>query len=251
MTASNWNSYLGATGSLMETAAAKVTTAGDMVYATAANALARLAVGSSHQVLGVSSGSPAWGSTLPDASTIATSLAVGTNPASAGPIRLANTTAITWRNAANSGDVAGITVNGNNDVSFTPGGSGVVPSADNTWTLGGNGARWSAVWAANGTIQTSSRDAKNALGLVDPVAALEAALATPIHRFTYKGNENQPDLRDMVHVGFMADEADPLLCPDAANANAQTTASVALAAIQALAAEVRDLRAQLAAATGT
>ncbi len=31
----------------------------------------------------------------------------------------------------------------------------VAPSADNTYTLGKNGARWSAVWSANGTIQTS------------------------------------------------------------------------------------------------
>lgn len=31
----------------------------------------------------------------------------------------------------------------------------ISPSADNTYTLGKNGARWSAVWSANGTIQTS------------------------------------------------------------------------------------------------
>lgn len=32
---------------------------------------------------------------------------------------------------------------------------GVSPSADNTYSLGKNGFRWSAVWSANGTIQTS------------------------------------------------------------------------------------------------
>ncbi len=31
----------------------------------------------------------------------------------------------------------------------------IAPSADNTYTLGKSGARWSAVWSANGTIQTS------------------------------------------------------------------------------------------------
>ena len=31
----------------------------------------------------------------------------------------------------------------------------VAPSADNLYTLGKNGARWTAVWSANGTIQTS------------------------------------------------------------------------------------------------
>jgi len=33
--------------------------------------------------------------------------------------------------------------------------SDVFPSADNTYLLGKSGARWSAVWSANGTIQTS------------------------------------------------------------------------------------------------
>ncbi len=34
------------------------------------------------------------------------------------------------------------------------------PSADNTYTIGKNGARWSAVWSANGTIQTSDERLK-------------------------------------------------------------------------------------------
>jgi len=45
---------------LLETAPAKVTTAGDLVRATGANALERLAVGSAGQVLNVSGGLPAW-----------------------------------------------------------------------------------------------------------------------------------------------------------------------------------------------
>lgn len=45
-------------------------------------------------------------------------------------------------------------------------GGQVIPDADNTWTLGINGRRWSAVWAANGTIQTSDiRLKKNILPL--------------------------------------------------------------------------------------
>lgn len=40
--------------------------------------------------------------------------------------------------------------------------SGVfMPSTDNTYTLGQSGNRWSAVWAANGTIQTSDLRTKN------------------------------------------------------------------------------------------
>jgi hypothetical protein len=45
---------------MLETAVAKVTTAGDIVYATAANALARLGIGTAGQVLGISAGVPSW-----------------------------------------------------------------------------------------------------------------------------------------------------------------------------------------------
>ena len=60
ITAAQWNALLGTTGSLAQTAAAKVTTNGDVTYATAANTLARLGIGSSGQVLSVSGGIPAW-----------------------------------------------------------------------------------------------------------------------------------------------------------------------------------------------
>jgi len=62
VTASQWNALLGATGSLMETATAKVTTAGDTVYATGANALARLAIGTAGYEMHVNSAgtAPEW-----------------------------------------------------------------------------------------------------------------------------------------------------------------------------------------------
>lgn len=60
VTAAIWNASLGTSGNMAQTAAAKVTTAGDIVYATAANTLARLGIGSSSQTLQVSGGIPAW-----------------------------------------------------------------------------------------------------------------------------------------------------------------------------------------------
>ena len=93
--------------------------------------------------------------------------------------------------------------------------TGIYPNATNSIPCGKSGQLWTAVWATNGTIQTSSRDAKN------------------VYRFTYKGED--PSLVDYQHVGFLADEADPLLCPDGASASPNTTASVALAAIQEIA----------------
>lgn len=43
----------------------------------------------------------------------------------------------------------------------------VAPSADNTYTLGASGIRWSAVYAANGTIQTSDRRLKTNIKNLD------------------------------------------------------------------------------------
>jgi len=45
---------------------------------------------------------------------------------------------------------------------ITPAGT-TQPGADNAYTLGANGVRWSAVWAANGTIQTSDEREKNTI----------------------------------------------------------------------------------------
>ena len=63
ITAAIWNSYMGASGSIDDTAPAKVTTAGDVVYATGANALSRLGIGSAGQVLKTNAGAtaPEWG----------------------------------------------------------------------------------------------------------------------------------------------------------------------------------------------
>jgi hypothetical protein len=60
VTAAIWNAALGATGNMAQTAPAKVTTAGDIVYATGANALTRLGIGSTGDVLTVSGGVPTW-----------------------------------------------------------------------------------------------------------------------------------------------------------------------------------------------
>ena len=59
MTASLMNTHV--RDNLLQTAPALVTTNGDLVYATGASALTRLAIGSTSQVLIVTGGVPAWG----------------------------------------------------------------------------------------------------------------------------------------------------------------------------------------------
>lgn len=58
-TAGNQNTYL--RDNMASTAVGIVTTAGDIVYASGANALSRLAIGTAGQYLRVDSGAPAWG----------------------------------------------------------------------------------------------------------------------------------------------------------------------------------------------
>ena len=61
ITAAIWNDLIGAGGNIDETAPAKVTTAGDLIYGTGANAIARLGVGSANTVLRSTGSAPAWG----------------------------------------------------------------------------------------------------------------------------------------------------------------------------------------------
>jgi hypothetical protein len=60
---------------------------------------------------------------------------------------------------------------GNN--STTVGGQFFNPATDNSATLGQNTNRWSAVWAVNGTIQTSDKREKDHVDFVNPAQALE------------------------------------------------------------------------------
>ena len=61
ITAAIWNNLIGSGGNIDETAPAKVTTAGDLVYGTGTNAISRLGIGSANTVLKSSGSAPAWG----------------------------------------------------------------------------------------------------------------------------------------------------------------------------------------------
>lgn len=63
---------------LLETPTAKVTTAGDIVYATGANAMARLAAGTTSQFLIGGASAPAWSNTLAGGLNLGTASGAGT-----------------------------------------------------------------------------------------------------------------------------------------------------------------------------
>ena len=107
ISATIWNNYLGASGSIEETAPAKVTTAGDLVYGTGTNAIARLAVGTASQVLVVNSGAtaPEWGS-------VVSSAIAGTGSSSGQVLTSTGSgTAPTWQDSV-GGDEMSFTANG-------------------------------------------------------------------------------------------------------------------------------------------
>jgi hypothetical protein len=117
-----------------------------------------------------------------------------------GVLRLGNQQKIVGRNAADSADYSLLQTTSGDDITVgaatTPyllvaTSAGLAPSADNTLVLGVTGARWSAVWAANGTIQTSDpalkRDIEDLAGV--DIAAIIEAIAPISYRWTDGGSQ--------------------------------------------------------------
>ncbi len=77
-----------------------------------------------------------------------------------------------------------------------------IPNVDNTWSVGRSGNRFSEVWAANGTIQTSDMTLKT---IVDEVPGLEALLNLDTFRFKWTAGG------DRIHAGVSAQEVEKYL----------------------------------------
>lgn len=72
-------------------------------------------------------------------------------------------------------------------------GGSLQPNVDNTYSCGQNGSRFTSVWAANGTIQTSHSSTKEVLGEISEDAEIPQGIY-----FKRPGAER-------IHVGFLAD----------------------------------------------
>jgi hypothetical protein len=80
----------------------------------------------------------------------------------------------------------------------------IVPAADNTYTLGKSAARWSAVWAANGVIQTSDERLKTD---IEPLQyGLKEVLQLRPVSFKWKNEKNGPR-----KLGLLAQEVQPII----------------------------------------
>ena len=80
----------------------------------------------------------------------------------------------------------------------------VVPSADNTYTSGTSALRWSALWAMNGTIQTSDRRLKESIE-ASPYGLDEVMELRPVS-YSWKDQPGQGR-----NVGLIAQEVQPLI----------------------------------------
>jgi hypothetical protein len=86
----------------------------------------------------------------------------------------------------------------------------IYPLSDNGPTLGTTGLRWSAVWAANGTIQTSDSNDKNFINL--PYGIDDLVKVTPI-MYSWKSQESLPDddpTKNYKYYGVLANELDKI-----------------------------------------
>ena len=83
----------------------------------------------------------------------------------------------------------------------------IVPAADNVASLGKSGARWSSVWSATGTIQTSDIRQKTDIAPTDLGLAFIEALQ-PV-RYRWRGAASA-----RIHYGLIAQEVQALAGPD-------------------------------------
>lgn len=131
-----------------------------------------------------------------------------------GAIRLDNQQRIVARNAADSANIEVLTTSAADSLvlgdSSSPyvlvrASAGIAPITDNTLVCGVSGARWSAVWAANGTIQTSDPSLKADMQRLTGVPTGDIIDAIkPITFRWIDGGGGQPGKR--THWGFNAEE---------------------------------------------
>jgi hypothetical protein len=126
-------------------------------------------------------------------------------------IRLGNGQAIKGRNAGNSADLNMIVQSTNN---LTIGDAAaaaifmlnnVLPGVDNTYSMGANTFRYTAIWAANGAIQTSDPTLKTDMSPIAPMIA--SGVVAAIHPITFKwadGGGGKPGKR--LHWGWNAEQ---------------------------------------------
>jgi hypothetical protein len=141
-------------------------------------------------------------------------------------------------------------VRGNSIYLGVAGGGIVIPEQTDVTYLGYAGNRWLAVYAQNGTIQTSNMEEKLGVTELDPISALVDILNTKIIEYDVTCPTEEDENATMHHVGFVSTNAPTRMLVSrsingetttSAEVEANTTASIAIAGVQALAAQLTAL----------
>ena len=133
------------------------------------------------------------------------------------------------------------------------------PAADSAANLGGTSRRWIAVYATNGTIQTSAQEAKSNVQTLDSEEAITAIRQTEAVSFDYKSppldvpldpeeaetylNMRSEQAKVAHQAGFVAEQAHPLFVTGGTNTNPSNSVGVLLAAIRQMDARIQQLEA--------
>jgi hypothetical protein len=125
------------------------------------------------------------------------------------------------------------------------GATSVVPDSDNATALGAGGLRWTAVYAVNGTIQTSLAERKNLVAKQpardDVLAAIRSA---DIAAFTYKGDKGfNAAGHEHRHFGVMHGSLPRWMQTTDDGLNPMSIATLALAGVRILDARLAALEA--------
>lgn len=149
------------------------------------------------------------------------------------------------------------TTNAGTNLELDPTGGYIHPPVDGFHNVGAPAKKFSTMYAANGMVQTSDPAMKQGAFPVKPDDALADALAVTILEYDLPAPTPDDPGATMHHVGFAADQATPARLSmrrrgrsgvtTSLGVEANTTASTALGAVQALAAHLAALTARVAA----
>jgi hypothetical protein len=134
-------------------------------------------------------------------------------------------------------------------------GGALIPQGDNALSCGTSVNRWTALWAVNGTIQTSVREAKN-INATQPsdTDIMLAVRSIETAAYTYKDDagwngeaqrEHGDEIKQHRHFGVMHDTLPAWAQTTENGVNPMNVAAIALAGVRVLENRIRDLEKQL------
>lgn len=109
------------------------------------------------------------------------------------------------------GGSGGTYVNANGTTVLQVTSSAIRPNVDNTYSVGTGALRWSTIYAATGTINTSDRNEKQQIeALSDAEKAVGAELRGLVRKFKFNDSVAEKGTNARIHVGVIAQDVEAL-----------------------------------------